>query len=132
MNDSLDILTQKLITDLSRISSHQKGHVEYELEQGEALAWTLKSNKHIHVMDSFIEAGTMFPLHRHEGSAEIIVLYKGDISLVCEGCEQEAKHEQLKIGIPVYIPADMNHFIHARENSWVIAITIPPDSNMLK
>jgi len=129
---NFEVLTEKLIANLKDISTEEKGHVVYELEQGTAITFTLKRNAMVHLLDSFLSADTIFPLHHHETSSETLILQSGNVTVICDepGCE-EIRHE-LKVGIPFFIPEGLNHFLHAKEDSWVLASLIPPDEGMLK
>jgi len=129
---TFEALTEKTVAALSDISFKEQDHVIYDLEQGTCIAFTKLRNLNIHVVHAFMSAGTIFPLHYHDDSAETLILESGNMTVMCdeEGCEQ-IRHE-LKPGIPLWLPERLNHFLHAKEDSWILAILIPPDKGMLK
>lgn len=131
--ETLSALTDKLVTDLRTISHEEKpGYVIYDLEQGEAITFTLKCDKNIHVIDALLTEGTIFPLHQHDESYETLILQSGEVTVLCDepGCET-IRHE-LKPGQPFMIPSGMKHLLHAKKTSWILATLIPPDNGMFK
>ena len=132
--ERLEALTQELVRNLSGISFKQKDHVVYNLEQGTAITFTLTHKPGVmHVLDSFLSAGTIFPLHEHEDSSETLILQEGEVTVICtdESCDQPFRHE-LKVGVPYFIPSRFGHVLHAKKDSWILATLIPPDAGMLK
>ena len=129
---TFDVLTAKTVESLSDISFREQDHIVYDLEQGTSITFTLHRNNASHVIRAFLSADTIFPLHKHDASAETLILESGNITVICDepGCEK-IRHE-LQPGVPLWIPEKLNHFLHAKEDSWVLAILIPPDKGMLK
>jgi quercetin dioxygenase-like cupin family protein len=127
-----EILTDRVVESLSDISSSRNGHVVYDLDQGTAISFTLKDTDDVHVIDSFLSAGTIFPLHHHEASSETLTLYSGNITVLCDEPGTDCIRHELQIGVPFFIPDGMNHLLHAKEDSWVLASLIPPDQDILK
>lgn len=128
----LDMMTDALVNQLSSISHKEPdGHIEYDLEQGNAITFTLKKNKHIEVLDALLTEGTIFPLHEHKISFECMLMYNdGDVTVICDepGCEPIRK--KLVRGEPFGVPAGINHFLHAKKTSWILATLVPPDAGM--
>ncbi len=130
--EKLDMITDAIL-QLDSISTKESGgHVIYELEEGNAISFTIKETDDVHVLDSFLSAGTVFPLHEHLESFETLILYKGEITVVCEEPGIDTIHKDLVKGEPFGIPCGMNHFLHAKKDSWILATLIPPDAGMLK
>lgn len=131
--ERLEALAEKVLGDWKDISHIEKpGYIVYDLEQGEAVSFTLKDRPYVHVLDTLITADTIFPLHGHAQSFETLILQKGEVSIVCDepGCTP-IHHEMIR-GEPFGIPKGISHFIHAKKTSWILATLIPPDADMLK
>lgn len=130
--DRLEALTKKLVGELKDISIKQQDHIIYDIEQGTAISFTLKRDDDVHLLDSFLSAGTIFPLHHHDDSAETLILTSGEITVVCDEPGCDTHRQELQVGVPMYIPSGMNHFLHAKKDSWILATLIPPDAGMIK
>lgn len=128
----VDIYTDALINELGSISRKEAdGHVEYDLEQGHVITWTLKKNQYIEVIDALLTEDTIFPLHEHDLSFETMVMYTdGDVTVVCDEPGCEPMHKKLVKGEPFGVPPGVNHFLHAKKSSWILATLIPPDAGM--
>lgn len=125
-------LTERVVESLSDISTREQGHIIYDLDQGSAITFTLHRNANSHVLRAFLSAGTIFPLHNHEASAETLILETGNITVMSDGQGDDQIRQELREGVPMWIPEKLNHFLHAKEDSWILAILIPPDQGMLK
>lgn len=128
---TFDVLTHMAIESLKHISVKETDHVVYDLEQGSAIAFTLKENVNVQVLDSFMSKGTIFPLHHHVASSETLILEAGAVTVVCDDPDCPEHRAELKAGMPLTIPCKMNHFLHAKEDSWILAILVPPDKGMI-
>lgn len=129
---TFEALTERVVESLSDISIKEQDHVVYELEQGTSITFTIHRNSHSHVLRGFLSSGTIFPLHHHEASAETMILESGKITVMSDGQGDNNIRQELREGVPMWIPENVNHFMHAKEDSWFIAILIPPDQGMLK
>lgn len=130
-DNNFGVLTQLAIESLKHISVKESDHVIYELEQGSSISFTLKENQYIQVIDSFLSKGTIFPLHKHLAAAETFILERGAVTVICDNPGCDTNREELTPGVPLTIPCKMNHFLHANEDSWVLAILIPPDKGLI-
>jgi len=121
--ERLRALTETLVDMRSLVVPLTSGMTEYKVEQGYAMAMVLKHNEDIAVAQSFLSAGTIFPYHQHEFSEEILIIYKGEVTIVTE----EEKYI-LKAGDSIHIRKGCGHLLHAKTDVKIIAITIPPDN----
>jgi len=99
------------------------GMQEYKVDQGFAMSMTLKYNDEVAVAQSFLSAGTIFPYHNHENSAEVLIVYSGEVTVVTEN-----ERYVLKAGDSLRICQGCGHLLSAKMDVKIIAITIPPDS----
>jgi quercetin dioxygenase-like cupin family protein len=121
--ERLRALTETLVDMKSLVVPVTSGMQEYKVEQGYAMAMTLKHNEDVAVAQSFLSAGTIFPYHCHELSEEILIIYKGEVTIVTENDRKE-----LKAGDSIHICKGCGHLLHAKTDVKIIAITIPPDA----
>jgi quercetin dioxygenase-like cupin family protein len=108
-------------------SVRDNGMVEYQLEIGNALAFNLLKKKGIAIADSFLSQGTIFPYHKHSGSKEFLLVYSGNVTVVYDCLEDNRK--TLIPGDFLELDVCIGHALFAKEDSWVVAITIPADEN---
>jgi len=127
---SFEVLTQMAIASLKHISVKETDHIVYSLEQGSAISFTLLSNPEIQVLHSFLSKDTIFPLHHHETSTETLFLESGNVSVVCDDCDKVPSKIELMPGDSITIKINTNHFLHAKKDSWILAILIPPDKGI--
>jgi len=124
-------LTDQLVRHLSDIPATKDDHVtSYEVEQGTSITFDLKRTADVDVIDSFLSEDTLFPLHAHKVSKEILILYKGAITVLCDDEGVEPIRHELRKGVPFFIPETTKHLLHATEDSWVLAILIPQETEL--
>jgi quercetin dioxygenase-like cupin family protein len=121
--DRLRALTQTLTDMSSIVVPTGNGMQEYKVEQGFAMAMSLKHNEEVAVAQSFLSKGTVFPYHNHENSEEVLIVYSGEVTVVTEN----DKHT-LTPGDSLHICQGCGHLLHAKTDVKIIAITIPPDA----
>jgi quercetin dioxygenase-like cupin family protein len=122
----LEMLTEVAIRNLNEVpSSSNNGMVEYQLEKGSAMAFKLLKKPEIAVADSFLSEGTVFPFHRHEGSVEIMSLYKGCVTVLSESLGRK----KLSPGDNIILPPSDAHALIVKQDSWIVAVTMPADEN---
>lgn len=120
--ERLRALTETLVDMKDLVIPITTGMQEYKVAQGYAMAMTLKHNEDVAVAQSFLSAGTIFPYHAHEFSEEILIVYKGEVTIVTEECKK-----RLKAGDSIHICKGCGHLLRAITDVKIIAITIPPD-----
>lgn len=127
-----EALTARVVDSLSDISIKEQDHVVYDLDQGTAISFTLHRNNDAHIIRMFLSSGTIFPLHKHDTSAETLIMESGKLTVMSDGQGEDNIRQELREGVPMWVPEKLNHFMTANEDSWLIAILIPPDQGMLK
>lgn len=126
--ERLDMLMKVAAQKLSDLPAHQdNGMTTYELEHGNAMAFKLLKKKGIAVADSFLSKGTIFPYHKHNGCKEFIMVYDGCVTLICDDVEDN--RIELRAGDHAVVGICIGHALFAKEDSWMVAITIPADEN---
>jgi quercetin dioxygenase-like cupin family protein len=125
--EELEALTQAVINAGSvDIPFHKDdGMQTYDLEQGTAMAFKLLKKPEIAVADSFLSKGTIFPLHNHDISIEVLFLYKGKVTLITE----KIGRKTLKPGDFISITKGDGHALLVKEDSWIVAITMPAEKS---
>ena len=119
----LEAIYEQLINLQTITEDHQGGLREYKLEEGSAFAVALKHNKEVAVVQSFLSAGSVFPIHEHIDSDEVLVVYHGTVTVVTE-----EDRFVLSPGDSLHVCKGCAHFLHAQTDVKIIAITIPPDA----
>ena len=120
--ERLRALTETLVDMKGLVIPISAGMQEYKVLQGYAMSLTIKHNEEIAVSQSFLSAGTLFPYHCHEFSEEILIVYKGEVTIVTEEFKK-----RLKAGDSIHICKGCGHLLRAITDVKIIAITIPPD-----
>jgi quercetin dioxygenase-like cupin family protein len=126
--ERLNMLMKAAAQKLSEVPSvRDNGMVEYQLKEGNALAFSLLKKKEVAVADSFLSKGTIFPYHKHSGSKEFLLVYSGNITVVFDCLEDNRR--DLMPGDLLELDICIGHVLFAKEDSWVVAVTIPADEN---
>jgi len=111
------------LTDFIGCTAQKRsGHSIVKIENGDAFFFNLLNNDKIAVSNSFATKGSAFPCHSHE-QTELIVVYDGKIEITFP------KDKKKYIFGPkefIYIQANQEHRGVILENTWMIAITMPP------
>jgi len=121
--EKLRALTETLVDMKTIAVPVSTGMKEYKVEQGYAMAMALKNNEDVAVAQAFMSAGTVFPYHAHESSEEVLVVYKGKVTVITD-----EGRKRLKAGDSLHIRKGCGHLLHAKTDVKIIAITIPPDA----
>ena len=109
------------LTDI--FTAQSENTVEYELATGTAILFKLHANKHAAVARVFVSKGTHFPAHSHSGSKEIVIITKGGGTIKVE----KNSPIVLQVGSVHQVSSNEEHYFTADADTWLIAITIPPD-----
>ena len=123
--DKLRELTDKLppAPKLADFTEHLNGSVvKYNVGKGNSLGIGLYVDDKVSVQRVYLEEGTVFDMHTHPCSAELIMCYEGVVRSTRKG-----GYKLLRPGDFDYLEPGEAHGGEALENSWIIAITIPPD-----
>ena len=107
-----------------------ESYVEYKLEHGTVIGWTLHRDDYVHVVRAFLSKGAVFPLHDHELSFESLILYRGNVDVIYENSIGEQQKSPMAVGKPAYFKKGQDHKLIAREDSWVISAWVPPDKDV--
>ena len=102
---------------------------EYNLKVGIAMSWTIYKSEGVHIMRSYLSKDAIFPLHEHETSVESLIVYDGSIEVIYEDLNHKEIVNVLNIGESITLLKGVNHKIHSLEESKVVAILIPPESD---
>jgi len=120
MGSNLKEMAEALIplSDLV-IGKAQSSWVEYKVESGTCFGFGLFKQDEVAVQRVFLSKGTIFPEHMHS-CWEYLIVYKGNLQH-CIG--NDAKN----LGPTNYVTISpgMTHAGKAKEDTWLIAITIP-------
>ena len=116
-----------LTNELSAVPfEHTLKHNEFDTivyktvdKQSVGFGMGIYKNKNIAVQKAFMCKGTILPKHFHE-EKEIIVVFEGELIII-----REDKEKNYKKGDIVYFLPHENHVVMAKENTWMIGITIP-------
>lgn len=115
-------LTEQLI-ELGSISEDSaSGLREYQLESGMAFSSTVYQSPNVSMAIGVFSKGTIFPLHNHPDSVEILICFKGKVSFVTDD-----ERLEVEAGDTVKIHKGINHMFHVHEDLKMVIITIPPD-----
>jgi len=123
LKDNLDRLDEisKTMNLISKDISD--GYVKFECEGGDCETWHIfNDTNQISILKAHLPKGCKFPVHPHLDSNEIIVIYRGQISVKIDD-----EVHILSVGESYFIPKNKLHEHYAIEDSWVIGITIPSD-----
>jgi len=121
------MLIQEAAQGLASVPSRKEnGMTEYELEHGNVLAFKLLKKTEVAVADTFLSKGSIFPFHKHDGCREILMVYKGQISIVAENLDERVT---LKAGDHISLQYSEGHALFAKEDTWMLAVTMPADEN---
>ncbi|MHC4646514.1 MAG: cupin domain-containing protein [Planctomycetota bacterium] len=115
-------LTEQLV-ELSSVSEDSaNGLREYQLESGMAFSSTVYQSPNVSMAIGVFSKDTIFPLHNHPNSLEILICFKGSMTLVTD-------EERLVVnpGDTVKIDRGVNHMFHVHADLKMVIITIPPD-----
>jgi len=96
--------------------------VEYDVEAGFCVGFCLFNNNEVAVQRSFLSIGTEFPLHKHEHSMEMLMVYRGHLRVLMND-----KIFELTPGDSLRIPENTMHSVSAQANTELIGVTIPAD-----
>lgn len=113
----------------STLGSGGRGFTEFQLEHGTAIGWLLFRDDRVHVIRSYMSSGSVFPLHEHAISTEVIILYRGAVDILVAD-DLKPRKVTMEIGKPFYLEKGIEHKLLAKEDSWMIATLIPPDANL--
>jgi quercetin dioxygenase-like cupin family protein len=120
--EKLQSLTEQIV-NLSKISEDSStGLREYKLENGMAFSATVYQSSGVAAAVFTASKGTVFPYHMHPKSKEILVLYKGRITVI-----SDFKRVEMTTGSVVEMASDEGHMLNVHEDSKMLVITIPPD-----
>jgi len=125
--DTLNALTKEYVR-LSEIpASRDNSVINFHLEKGTALMFNLFSRKSVAVSNFFLSKDARMPYHVHADSVEVLMIHEGLIKCVSDVCEKT-----LGVGEIMRLEKNEGHFLHAKEDTWLIAITVPADEAMMK
>lgn len=96
-------------------------------ENGIKMMKILKWCEQLSISDNIFSAGTKYPTHQHKGH-EVVIVYKGRLELTING----RVIILTDVAKPYYFKADQPHSALFTEDSEVIAITIPGDTDWKK
>ena len=115
-------LTEQLI-ELSSISDDSaSGLREYQLETGLAFTSTVYQSPNVSMAIGVFSKGTIFPLHNHPNSMEILICFKGKMTLVTDD-----ERLEVEAGDTIKVHKGINHMFHVHKDLKMVIITIPPD-----
>ena len=66
--------------------------------------------------------GTIFPVHNHPNSIEILTCFKGKMTLITD-----EERIVMEIGDTIRLEKGVNHMFHVHEDLKMVVVTIPPD-----
>jgi len=111
-------ITDKLIPLENFIKADSK-MIEYKIENGTSFGFGIWTEKDIAIQRSFMSKDSTFPMHVHS-EREWLIVYKGCLIVTIDN-----KETSLGIGDGIQVPANTKHHVTAKEDSWLIGITIP-------
>jgi quercetin dioxygenase-like cupin family protein len=123
--ENLEILkeiTHKLPSLADFVILRKNKVIDYEIEGGHCVGVSLLNNSKVAIQDSFMKAGTLFPLHAHD-VIEIIVVYDGEAECVSDSVTHLTKGDVIKFEV------NSLHTCKAITDSHIIGITIPSSPN---
>ena len=120
------------LKDLARadVGNGTNGYIEFQLENGTCLGWTLFRDDHGHAIRAFLSKGSVFPVHDHEESFETLVMYRGECELGFVNSAGQQELRKMQLGKPAYLLKGQEHIIYAKEDTWFFMTLVPPDTNL--
>lgn len=118
----LESLTKKLVPFKDIIKKETSDYVELEAENGSIVGFNLYKDKKVLVSRFLMTDGVSFSKHFHDGIYEILVVIEGELKLTFEDKEVILKERD-----SITIEPDVSHSGMAKGNTWVIAISMPPE-----
>lgn len=118
----LEEIIEKIVALKDISSDSSTGLREYRLEQGTAFTATVYQSEDIALAIGFFSEGTIFPYHRHDKSKEVLVVYKGDMTVITD-----TRKVSLNVGESVELEPGEGHMLKIKKDSKLLVITIPPD-----
>jgi len=120
--DKLLRLTEQIVELDSVSEDFANGLREYDLVTGTAFSSTIYQSPLLSMAVCFASKGTIIPYHIHKDSAEVIVCYKGSMTLITEEDRIE-----MKAGDVSSTKSGIGHMFNMHEDVKIVIITIPPD-----
>jgi quercetin dioxygenase-like cupin family protein len=117
----LKALTEILAPPLTAFVKYIDHNVsEYDMVAGTATTFNLYRDESIAVARIFASAESKFPLHSHD-QREFAIVYTGCMILDING-----KKKTIHTGESTYINAGIEHSAYFPEDTWILAVTVPP------
>jgi len=116
-------LTNSLPTLISISERGENSWREYKVEKGYSVAYCLLDTPTISVCRNYFSPGTVFLPHVHENKVEYLICYEGRYKVT----GRKTGDVVIEKGGSVKLEAGELHGGEALEQTWLLAITIPPD-----
>jgi quercetin dioxygenase-like cupin family protein len=92
----------------------------YNVQQGSCEAIGLWKGEYSAVQRAVLSPNTLFPIHKHDGAKEVLIVVQGEITNDTEGVV--SYHS---VGGIIEIPADKAHSVYTKDGCTLIATTVP-------
>jgi len=120
--EKLLAITEKLVTLSSISNDSTTGLREYKLKRGNAFTSTIYQSDDIAVAVGHFSWDAIFPPHCHPNSTEILVVYKGNMSVITD-----RRNVTLSTGQSIELEPGEIHMLKFHESTKLLVATIPPD-----
>lgn len=104
---------------LSDFEHLERNYIEYTINNGVCVGYSLYHNSNIAIQRAFMRNGTSFPQHSHK-EKEILVISSGKLKVTINN-----KSSIFERGDSLSFEMNQIHEVEALEDTWVIGITIP-------
>lgn len=125
--EKLEQLTSELPVILSAITTDNKnGHVNYTPfeQKGSCHGIAIYNDDTIAVQRAFMSKGTSLPPHYHD-EIEVLTIFQGMLQITFI----DGKQTFIGVGDTYKFNPKESHYCEALEDTWMIAITIPPSKD---
>jgi len=110
------------IPNLSAFMTDTKGLVEYKVKEGYVTGEAIWKKPQYAIQQAFMKKGSIFGMHVHERSKEILIVINGEIK-VTYGKESKV----VKTGELVVVDINVEHDAEAIIDTFLVGMTIPAD-----
>ena len=110
------------------LKADRKSHIEIKLNGGSSILLGQNFSERCQLIPAFSFAGSVFPEHDHEASAEVLVVVSGRLKVIFV---DDKPDEVLTAGDAILIPKGVKHTIKYLEDTRIWAVLCPPDKDLM-